>query len=368
MKTDIDELMTYHDIDALLITGAGKHNSAMVYFTGVGNITNADLIKIKGHEPVLFHSPIERGEAAKTGLKSVSYLKYPIGKYLRLSNGDKEVAIAYRYNNILQDYGLTSGKIALYGQVDFGAGYTIAKKLVKINQKLEIVENSEKDILKTVRTTKSINEIDRIKNVGRATVEIVSQVEEFLSHHKVKDQILIKDNDLPLTIGDVKKKIKLWIAERGIEDPEGVIFSIGKESAIPHSSGSANEYLRMGETIIFDIFPCEYGGGYFYDFTRTWSLGYAPDEVIKIYDCVHDVYQKIIDSLAINTPFAKYQNMACEHFIEEGYNTIKNHPETDNGYVHSIGHGLGLDIHEKPFKRRECFIARFIRTGCCLYD
>ena len=349
MKNDIDELMTDHGIDALLITGAGKHNAAMVYFTGVGNITNADLIKIKGQEPILFHSPIERGEASKTGLKTVSYQKYPIGKYIRMSNGDKNEAYARRYKDMLHDYGLNSGKIALYGKVDFGTGYSIAKKMVEIDPKFEIIENSEKDILKVIRTIKSTDEVERIKKVGGSTVEIVSQVAEFLSHKRVKNNILIKHDDMPLTIGDVKKKINLWIAEKGIEDPEGIIFSIGNESAIPHSSGSANDYLRLGETIIFDIFPCEYGGGYFYDFTRTWCLGHATDEIINIYDCVLDVYRKIVSSLDVNTPFSTYHNMACEHFIEEGYNTIKNHPETDNGYVHSIGHGLGLDIHEKPF-------------------
>ena len=349
MKTDIDEIMAYHEIDALLITGAGKHNSAMVYFTGIGNITNADLIRVKDKEPVIFHSPIERGEADKTGLKTVSYLEYPLGKYIRMANGDKNKAIAYRYKDMLNDCGINSGRIALYGQLDFGTGYSIAKNLVEINSEIEIVDDSEVDILKTVRITKTTDEIDKIKNVGRATVEIVSQVKDFLSQHNVNNQTLIKKNGMPLTIGDVKRKINLWIAEKEIEDPKGVIFSIGKDSAIPHSSGSKNECLRLGETIIFDIFPCEYGGGYFYDFTRTWSLGYATEEVVKVYDCVLDVYRKIIGSLEINTPFSKYHNMACEHFIEEGYNTIKNHPETDNGYVHSIGHGLGLDIHENPF-------------------
>jgi len=42
--------------------------------------------------------------------------------------------------------------------------------------------------------------------------------------------------------------------------------------------------MTLGKTIVFDIFPAEQGGGYFYDFTRTWSLGYATSEAQALYE------------------------------------------------------------------------------------
>jgi Xaa-Pro aminopeptidase len=78
-----------------------------------------------------------------------------------------------------------------------------------------------------------------------------------------------------LTIGDVKRKINLWLAERDAVPSEGFIFAQGRDAGIPHSQGNPDDMLRLGQTIIFDIYPQERGGGYFYDFTRTWSLGYA---------------------------------------------------------------------------------------------
>ena len=94
----------------------------------------------------------------------------------------------------------------------------------------------------------------------------------------MEDMLIGRDGE-PVTIGQVKGLINLWLAERGAENPEGTIFAIGRDAAVPHSSGNPSDILRLGQTIVFDIYPCEAGGGYFYDFTRTWCLGYAPDDV-----------------------------------------------------------------------------------------
>ena len=70
MKKDLDALMQARNLDAILVTGPGQHNPAMVYLTGGGHLTNADLIKKCSEKAVLFHGPMERDEAAKTGLQT----------------------------------------------------------------------------------------------------------------------------------------------------------------------------------------------------------------------------------------------------------------------------------------------------------
>jgi hypothetical protein len=57
MQQDLDRLMTDRNLDALWITGPANHNPAMVYFTGVANVTRADLIKKRNEPPVLFPIP-----------------------------------------------------------------------------------------------------------------------------------------------------------------------------------------------------------------------------------------------------------------------------------------------------------------------
>ena len=48
--------------------------------------------------------------------------------------------------------------------------------------------------------------------------------------------------------------------------------------------------LQLGQAIVFDLFPSELGGGYYHDSTRTWCIGYAPDEVQAVFDQVMDAF------------------------------------------------------------------------------
>ena len=56
-----------------------------------------------------------------------------------------------------------------------------------------------------------------------------------------------------------------------------------------------------------------------------------------------------MNALEINTSYKKYQQMTCNLFQKQGHPTVQEAPETDRGYVHSLGHGLGLKVHERPF-------------------
>jgi Xaa-Pro aminopeptidase len=174
-------------------------------------------------------------------------------------------------------------------------------------------------------------------------------VADFLTSHHVRDGMLVKPDDQPLTIGEVKSRIDLWLAERSAENPEGVIFSIGRDAAVPHSAGTLSDYMRLGQTIVFDIYPCEKGGGYFHDFTRTWCLGYASDEILSLYEDVLSVFTQMKNEFTANTHCPAYQRRTCDLFEAKGHPTIQGSPNTDKGYIHSLGHGVGLNIHEQPW-------------------
>ena len=148
--------------------------------------------------------------------------------------------------------------------------------------------------------------------------------------------------------------INLWLAEAGAENPESTIFAIGRDGGIPHSGGTPDDPIELGKAIVFDIFPCQAGGGYFYDFTRTWCLGYAPDESQEAYNQVKSVYDQVVSELELGVHAAGYQERTCELFEEMGHATIRQNPAIEEGYIHSLGHGLGLNVHEKPwFGRKE---------------
>jgi Xaa-Pro aminopeptidase len=350
MKSDLNRLMGEKGYNALLITGPAQHNPAMVYMTGGGHMTHADLILPYSEEPTLFHNPMERDEAAATGLKTKNLVDYGWKDLLASADGDVIVATALRYQQMLVDAGVTPGKVALFGRGDIGSNYAVFDALQgMLPDYVFIGEPARTSTMLEAMATKDEAEIDRIRRMGIITTGVVGQVADFLTSHRVKDGVLVKSDRQPLTIGDVKSKINLWLAEKGVENPHGTIFAIGRDAGVPHSTGNPDDVLALGKTIIFDIFPCEAGGGYHYDFTRTWCLGYAPDEAQALYEDVYSVYQTIMSELVVNAPFKDYQDRACELYKAQGHPTIKEDPSTEEGYVHSLGHGVGLQVHEAPW-------------------
>lgn len=349
MKTDLDVLMQEYDLDAILVTGPAQHNPAMVYMTGGGHLTNADLIKKRGEEAVLFYSPMERDEAAKSGLKTKNIAEYNFNDLLQRANDDQQQAMVERYQLMLSEVGVSAGKVALYGRSEIGPNFAIFSALERAMPGLTLVGEINHSVLMLARMTKDAAEIERIRRMGKITTQVVSLVADFITSHPSRNGVLLKDNGEPLTIGDIKGRINLWISEYGAENPEGTIFAIGHDAGVPHSSGNPADPLKLGQTIVFDIYPCEAGGGYFYDFTRTWCLGYAPDEVMALYETVLSTYKKVSSQLQVGRPFKDYQAMVCDLFSAQGHPTIKEDPKTQQGYVHSLGHGIGLNVHERPW-------------------
>jgi Xaa-Pro aminopeptidase len=341
--------MEAHDIDALLVTGPAQHNPAMYYFTGGWHISQADLIKRRGQAPVLFYNSMERDEAAKTGLQTKDLGDYRLRDLLKENNGNMVKATVLRYQKMLEELEITNGRVALFGKAEAGAAYAVFSGLEKALPGLTMVGQLDDSLLMQAMATKDEDEIERMRRMGQVTTAVVAQVADFLTGHRLKGEVLVKADGQPLTIGDVKSRINLWLAERGAENPEGTIFAIGRDAGVPHSAGTSSDALRLGQTIVFDIFPCEEGGGYFYDFTRTWCLGYATDEALALYEDVHAIYQEIIDSLKPGVHCPEYQRRACELFEARGHPTIEKNPQIQEGYVHSLGHGLGLNVHERPW-------------------
>ena len=354
MKSDLDALMQARNLDAILVFGDAEHNPAMYYFVGGGHVSDALLIKKVGKEPVLFHNDMERDEAAKSGLKTSSYNDYGTEMdLLQETDDDMLRALALRYKRILSEHGLSGGRLGVYGKTDFSKQFGIVMNLKSIMPEAEFIgEYNTDSIIQRAMETKDDVEVARIRQMGAVTTIVVKMVHDFLTSCEVReDEVLVKEDGSPLTIGDVKGKISSWLAERGAVDVEGVIFAIGRDAGVPHSVGDPSDFLTLGTTIVFDIFPAEQGGGYFYDFTRTWSLGYATPEAQALYDQVQDVYHQVVENLDLNASFIEYQRMTCDYFESKGHKTPLHTKAPLEGYVHALGHGVGLNIHERPSSR-----------------
>jgi len=355
MKSDIDALMDERNLDAIIVLGNAQYNPPMYYLTGGGHVNSAILIKKRNEEPILFCNVMERDEAMKSGL-TVKPLRYsPTEEFLNETG-----------KQALIDIGVTSGRVGLYGEANISVALAIIDHLTQALPDLTFVgeENSD-NIFMYAMESKDQAEITRIRKMGSITTEVVGLTADYLTSRDVReDEVLLKEDNSPLTIADVKRKINLWLAERGAVPSAGYIFAIGSDAGVPHSQGKPGDLLRLGQTIVFDIYPQEQGGGYFHDFTRTWSLGYATPEAQKLYDDVHSVYDTVVENLDLNVAFKEYQKLTCDEFHKLGHNTPM-HTEgiLTEGYVHSLGHGLGLNVHERPSSRHTASDDNILKSG-----
>ena len=349
MRSDIDQLMQNEGYDALLITGPALHNAMMTYFTGTVHVSDADLVKKRGQAPVIFCNAMEREEAARSGMQTITYSKFPMSELFKEAGGNAIMAYALRYEKILAELGITKGKVAVYGLKDVGLMHSVFSTLEKRLPGISFNGFMRDEIMLQAMMTKEADEIEHIRAMGKVTTSVVGKTADFLTSHKVKKDLLVKADGSPLLIGEVRAKINLWIAELGAENPEGTIFAQGRDAGIPHSIGKDSDPLRLGQPIVYDIYPCEAGGGYFYDFTRTWCLGYAPDPVLKLYEDVKHVYDELVAGIKVNQPFWEVQKRTCELFEAYGHVTIRQNEASESGYIHSVGHGIGLQVHEKPW-------------------
>ena len=348
MKTDIDQLMKERNLDALFVSGSTRDNPAMYYLTNGAKIGEYSLlIKKQNMDAILIVIGMERDEADASGLQIIERSYFNLPKLLHEECGNKLVSHARMLVSIFQELEIT-GRVGVYGREEQGFTLALFKELESRLPDLAFIGESTPNLLQTAQITKDRREIKRIRNLSEKALSVVDETRNYISSHSVNDGQLVTQTGKSLTIGDVRSRILRWSVERNLENPQGLIFATGRDAAIPHSRGQDKAPLRVGETIVFDYFPCEYGGGYFYDFTRTWCIGHASTRIERLYKEVITAYDLSMSSLCVGQHCSTTQKLVNDYFENQGHNTTRNHPGTNRGYVHTLGHGIGLSVHEHP--------------------
>ncbi len=352
MKTEINQLLRDKNLDAIIISGSGTNNPPLAYFLKGAFFTRAHLFILKDQDPVLFYRPMERDTAAQTGLsRIISYDTFSSAEFRIAAKGDAILYDALELQALCQSLGLESGRVGFCGKEEIGTQYAVLREFQQLMPAIEIAGSEGIDILREARYTKDSAELERIRQMGEIVTTVVGKVEALIRGGYLQNGILFSQDGQPITIGQIKKYINVLLCEAGVENPEGTIFALGKDAAVPHNAGNDAQALEAGKSIVFDFFPCEAGGGYFFDFTRTWSIGYATEAVQKAYDQVLEVHHAVFDSIQNGQEARDLQKLTCKLFQEMGHPTVADTPGTMDGFVHSVGHGLGLNIHERPFTR-----------------
>jgi Xaa-Pro aminopeptidase len=83
-----------------------------------------------------------------------------------------------------------------------------------------------------------------------------------------------------------------------------------------------------------------------------------------VFDEVREVYDMVIDNIDLKAGFKEYQRLVCGAFHKNGHRTpIHDEGVLENGYVHSLGHGVGLNIHERPWSGHTAGDDNILRPG-----
>jgi Xaa-Pro aminopeptidase len=347
MKTDLDRLMAEANLNAIVILGDSKPNTYRDYLTNRSKASGS-LIKKRG-EPAVFivQSGMELAEAEKSGLKVYRLFDFRQADLLKKHGGAVDLVARDLICNMLRQFEIT-GRVAFYGTMDVQDALVRLAGLPDCLPDLEpVVGGAAATLFGQAFSTKDANELAHLKEAGRLTSQVVRETWDMISQHRSRDNIVVDKDGKPLTIGAVKKFIQICELQLDLE-PKDCIFAQGRDAGIPHSHGTDTDVLRLGTTIVFDITPRHVETGYYHDLTRTWCISYAPDEAQALYDDVLHAFHSTKQAFKVGQPGADYQKLVCDYFESKGYPTPRSHPGTLDGYVHGVGHGIGLNIHEAP--------------------
>ena len=200
-------------------------------------------------------------------------------------------------------------------------------------------------VVTEVRAHKTDEEIDNIRQAQRANEAAMARAEQLVADASVADDgTLVHEGD-PLTSERVKEEIEVTLLRYGCA-LDDTIVACGSDAADPHERGSGP--LVASEPIIVDIFPQDKTTKYHADMTRTFCRG-TPDETVREwYDLTDEARQAALDAIEPGATGGDVHDAACDIYEKAGLPTLRQDPTAETGFIHSTGHGIGLDVHENP--------------------
>ena len=151
-------------------------------------------------------------------------------------------------------------------------------------------------------------------------------------------------NGGPLTAERLRGIIDTAILQAG-GNANHTIVAAGRQACDPHERGHGP--LPANAPIIMDIFPRSQKTGYHGDITRTVVRGRASEVVRRMHAAVAEAQQAALGRLSQGTPAGEVHEAAAAAIRRHGFVTRRRNGRNE-GFFHSTGHGLGLEVHEPP--------------------
>lgn len=206
------------------------------------------------------------------------------------------------------------------------------------------------------RAVKSEKELGWIRRAQRAAVAAVRRASAVLRESEVGTDGVLRWEGKTLTSERLRREMEGVLQARGCASEDGLIVAGGRQAAYPHEEGHGA--LRAGEAIVLDVFPRHRASGYWGDLTRTLMKGAAKNPRMEaMWRAVAEAQQVAYAMLRPGVTGAEVHKAVEAHFEAVGF-PARWTPGQERGFIHGLGHGVGLDIHEEPRLNRKGGVLR----------
>jgi Xaa-Pro aminopeptidase len=346
MKRDIDALLSERNLAAAVLIQGEVPSPSFRYVTGVDGHLLGVLVLRPGRTPFLVHGAMERDTAAKTGFELVDYGTLGYRAMLEEEEGSANRATARLIAAVLERLEVR-GRVLVGGIDDVGRYYHVLRGLAERAPGIELVEDEQQGLFITARSTKDGAEIEAVRAVGAVCDRAYGRIRSILNGGRLEGTKL-RDREGWVTIGRLRREVRRLFFEEGLAEPHGNIIAMGRDAGVPHNAGNDADVVEEGRPIVIDLYPAQAGGGYYFDITRTYCVGRAPERLREIHAHVREAVERVLDALASGSPARIYQDLVCQFFESKGHRTIRQDERLTEGYIHGLGHGIGLEVHERP--------------------
>ena len=191
------------------------------------------------------------------------------------------------------------------------------------------------------RRAKNGHELAGIRRAARASERALARVRDVLRERP------------GVTCEELRVEVARVFGDAGVVTPDIVIVSHGPQTAVGHEPGHGP--VVPGEPVVVDLYPQDPESGCYSDMTRTFCVGPPPAELVEYHDLCREALERVYREIRPGAHGADLHRIACAVFEERGYPTqlTKTPGEVlEEGFFHSLGHGVGLEVHELPLLGR----------------
>ncbi|HYB26060.1 MAG TPA: Xaa-Pro peptidase family protein [Solirubrobacteraceae bacterium] len=198
------------------------------------------------------------------------------------------------------------------------------------------------------RRVKSPAELAGIRRAQAAADAGMRVAAEMLRQGEPNGDRVLLDGE-PLTCERLKAAIRDVTARLGASAGDELIVAHGAQTAVGHEMGSGP--IAPGEPVIIDLWPRDGESACFADMTRTFVVGEVPAELREYHELTRDALRRALDAVRPGVEGRELFGLSCEPYERAGLPTQRTKTPgqvLEEGFYHSLGHGVGLQVHEAP--------------------